>query len=267
MSTVAASLMARSSASPGRSFPSETDSAGEGGQTLGPKLLSRKRTLSGPLGGSLQVQRSVMTMTTDRDFKRLIRARAAKKGEAYQAARRRLVADEQQQQRALRPEYERAVHEYFDEWARQLDQFQASGLRTPSLERSASPAGIRGGPLPALVGPGPHASWKAWEAALVVPVEAMQDAALFHANPRVRRECLSVLDHFASDASVDVFRRALRDPVPRVRLIALHGLSCEQCRVGQNLRQGRRRRPATHSLRGSERKGAPRRRDGPGSVP
>ena len=172
-------------------------------------------------------------MTKDRDFKRLIRARAAKTGEAYQAARRRLVADEQQQQRALRPEYERAVHDYFYEWARQLDQFQASGLRTPSLERSASAAGIRGGPLPALVGPGPHASWKAWEAALVVPVEAMQDAALFHANPRVRRECLSVLDHFASDASVDVFRRALRDPVPRVRLIALHGLSCEQCRVGQ----------------------------------
>ncbi|MGH9269881.1 MAG: HEAT repeat domain-containing protein [Ilumatobacteraceae bacterium] len=62
-----------------------------------------------------------------------------------------------------------------------------------------------------------------------VPVAAMQSAAL-HASAKVRREALGVLDHFASDESTNVFRSALDDPVPRVRLVALHGLSCERCR-------------------------------------
>ena len=65
-----------------------------------------------------------------------------------------------------------------------------------------------------------------------VPVEALQAAALDHPDARVRRECLGVLDHAANDTSTDVFRRALADPVPRVRLFALHGLSCERCRIG-----------------------------------
>jgi HEAT repeat protein len=62
------------------------------------------------------------------------------------------------------------------------------------------------------------------------PIAAMQAAALHHPNARVRRECLGVLDHDANDASVDVFRAALGDPVPRVRQVALHGLACERCR-------------------------------------
>jgi hypothetical protein len=66
-----------------------------------------------------------------------------------------------------------------------------------------------------------------------VPVRAMQAAALLHPNPKVRRECLGVLDHSANDQSVSVFRHALSDPVPRVRLVALHGLSCDRCRVGE----------------------------------
>lgn len=61
----------------------------------------------------------------------------------------------------------------------------------------------------------------------------MKSAALNHPNPRVRRECLGVLDHHANEASADVFREALKDPVPRVRLIALHGLACERCRSAE----------------------------------
>jgi HEAT repeats len=66
-----------------------------------------------------------------------------------------------------------------------------------------------------------------------VPVTSMQAAALHHPNPKVRREALGVLDHFASDTSTATFRAVLSDPVPRVRIVALHGLSCERCRVGE----------------------------------
>ena len=61
----------------------------------------------------------------------------------------------------------------------------------------------------------------------------VQRGAQEHPNARVRRECLSVLDHHANDASSEVFRAALFDPVPHVRVIALHGLACERCRVGE----------------------------------
>jgi HEAT repeat protein len=65
-----------------------------------------------------------------------------------------------------------------------------------------------------------------------VPVAAMKAAALGHPSAKVRREALGVLDHAANDESTEVFRAALSDLVPRVRLVALHGLSCERCRVG-----------------------------------
>jgi HEAT repeat protein len=63
-----------------------------------------------------------------------------------------------------------------------------------------------------------------------IPVAAVQAAALGHPNLAMRRLCLFLLDHYASDASWNTFRRALRDPVASVREIALHGLSCERCR-------------------------------------
>ena len=78
---------------------------------------------------------------------------------------------------------------------------------------------------------GSGAAWEPFEGA--VPVEAMQAAALHHPNPRLRREALGVLDHAANDESTATFRAALADPVPRVRLVALHGLSCERCRTGE----------------------------------
>jgi hypothetical protein len=63
-----------------------------------------------------------------------------------------------------------------------------------------------------------------------VPVATLQIAALNHPDLAMRRFCLYLLDHYASDASTDTFRRPLRDPVPSVREGALHGLACERCR-------------------------------------
>ena len=63
-----------------------------------------------------------------------------------------------------------------------------------------------------------------------IPITAIQVAALNHFDLEIRRSCLFLLDHYASDASWDTFRRALRDPVASVLEVALHGLSCERCR-------------------------------------
>lgn len=63
-----------------------------------------------------------------------------------------------------------------------------------------------------------------------IPVATVQVAARSHPDLAIRRSCLFLLDHYASDASWNVFRLALRDPVASVREIALHGLSCERCR-------------------------------------
>jgi len=63
-----------------------------------------------------------------------------------------------------------------------------------------------------------------------LPVAAVQLAALSHPDLAMRRVCLFLLDHYASDVSSDIFRRALRDPVASVRESALHGLACERCR-------------------------------------
>src|SRR5215467_15093530 len=63
-----------------------------------------------------------------------------------------------------------------------------------------------------------------------LPVAAVQAAALSHPDLAIRRFCLFLLDHYASDVSSDTFRRALHDPVASVRESALHGLACETCR-------------------------------------
>ena len=61
------------------------------------------------------------------------------------------------------------------------------------------------------------------------------DAGRCAATPEreARRFVRGVLDHAANDASTATFHAALTDPVPKVRLVVLHGLSCEQCRAGE----------------------------------
>jgi len=65
-----------------------------------------------------------------------------------------------------------------------------------------------------------------------IPVAAVQAAALSHPDAEMRRLCLFLLDHYASDASSETFRQALHDPVAFVREGALHGIACERCRYG-----------------------------------
>lgn len=139
-------------------------------------------------------------MTVQKNFKRLVRARAAKTGESYQAALRQLRADAADTGTGTEAHVE-AIRTYFEAWEEHLHSWQLNG--------------------------GPYQPFR-----VAVPLEAMQWGALRHSNAAVRRSCLDVLDHKANDASKDVFRSALADPVPAVRVIALHGLSCERCREG-----------------------------------
>ena len=136
-------------------------------------------------------------MTKDREFKKLVRERMAPTGQTYQSARRSLVArvdrDEDLKQFA-------SAQEYFGRWLHHIVRWQEEG-----------------GPWVPYNGP--------------VPVEDLQATALRHPSPKVRRDSLGALDHEAADASAGVFRRALADPVPRVRMTALHGLACERCRT------------------------------------
>jgi hypothetical protein len=54
---------------------------------------------------------------------------------------------------------------------------------------------------------------------------------LNHRNPRVRYDCAHALDHFADDRCSGPLRHLLDDPVPRVRRVALHVLSCDGCKL------------------------------------
>jgi hypothetical protein len=55
-------------------------------------------------------------------------------------------------------------------------------------------------------------------------------AGLRHPNPRVRYDCLGLLDHLADDRCLDAMVEATRDPVPRVRRMAVHALGCRRCK-------------------------------------
>jgi hypothetical protein len=63
------------------------------------------------------------------------------------------------------------------------------------------------------------------------PLGDLQVAALRHADPFARRECVFFLDHYANEASTAVFAAALGDPVDFVRNAALHSIACETCRT------------------------------------
>ena len=65
------------------------------------------------------------------------------------------------------------------------------------------------------------------------PLEAIQRAALEHPDPFARRSFLFFLDHYANDESMGVFGASLGDPVPFVRNMGLHALTCESCKAGQ----------------------------------
>ena len=58
-------------------------------------------------------------------------------------------------------------------------------------------------------------------------------AGLGHGNWQVRKWCLILLDHNASDESFAFMQPLLRDPKMDVRLWATHVISCERCKEGE----------------------------------
>jgi HEAT repeat protein len=63
-----------------------------------------------------------------------------------------------------------------------------------------------------------------------VLVEALLEG-LRHASPGVRYDCAHALDHLADERCALPLRHLLDDPVPRVRRMALHVLSCDACKL------------------------------------
>lgn len=57
---------------------------------------------------------------------------------------------------------------------------------------------------------------------------------LRHGNWQVRKWCAIALDHLADDESIRALVPLLRDPKADVRLWAVHSVSCETCKVGEN---------------------------------
>jgi HEAT repeat protein len=55
-------------------------------------------------------------------------------------------------------------------------------------------------------------------------------AGLRHPNPRVRYDCLGLLDHLADDTCLVPMIEATSDPIPRVRRMAVHALGCRRCK-------------------------------------
>jgi hypothetical protein len=63
------------------------------------------------------------------------------------------------------------------------------------------------------------------------PPPAALVPALAHPNPRVRFNCLGLLDHLADEQSLPAMITATTDPVPRVRRMAVHALGCQRCKA------------------------------------
>ena len=62
--------------------------------------------------------------------------------------------------------------------------------------------------------------------------EVMEEvlAGLRHPSWKVRRTCADFMDHWGDGRCVEPLIRALRDPKEHVRRLALHSLTCQQCK-------------------------------------
>jgi HEAT repeat protein len=73
-------------------------------------------------------------------------------------------------------------------------------------------------------------AFPAVRAAGLVSPQLLAEAALSHPHPDVRFNSINLIDHLGyGDECHEALVRALRDPVPRVRRIAVHALSCAFC--------------------------------------
>ena len=59
-------------------------------------------------------------------------------------------------------------------------------------------------------------------------------AGLRHGHWQVRKWCAGFLDHHADPESLPELLPLLHDPKSDVRLFAVHSLSCDRCKVGEN---------------------------------
>jgi hypothetical protein len=62
-------------------------------------------------------------------------------------------------------------------------------------------------------------------------VPAVQEG-LRHENASVRYYCCSLLDHFLVPEALEDLIGMVRDPNPKVRVMALHTLACDRCKEG-----------------------------------
>ncbi len=65
---------------------------------------------------------------------------------------------------------------------------------------------------------------------LTVLVDALLNGVR-HPNPKVRYSCAHAMDIFTDDRCAAPLIELLRDPVPRVRRIAIHSISCDECKI------------------------------------
>ena len=76
-----------------------------------------------------------------------------------------------------------------------------------------------------------HAAWEQLLAAGSAATEAVR-AGLAHDDPKVRRRCCGVIDHYLDEASLPALYACLDYRDGRVRAAALHALACDACKVG-----------------------------------
>jgi len=81
------------------------------------------------------------------------------------------------------------------------------------------------------------------------PSETACDAlcvGLRHSSPRVRWWCLQLIDHVGNASLLQQAAPLLNDPVPRVRKMALHALTCERCKADATVLTAGRRALTDH---------------------
>lgn len=133
-------------------------------------------------------------MTDQKDFKRLVRQRAATTGERYTEARQALLGPS--------PEPASPLSDRAAAWLALLDVPGKSVAAFDNLKALPEPE-LRHAALAAIT----SASWK------------------------VRRACCRLLDDLAVTAeTMAALQAAMDDEHPRVRAAALHSLSCEKCK-------------------------------------
>jgi hypothetical protein len=119
--------------------------------------------------------------------------------------------------------------------ARRAEREAATAERAAKLVTLTHAADAAG--LAALIGRLPRRDIDAVRDHLAVHQPATYDrlisvliSGLQHRSAGVRYGCAAALDHFGDDQAIEPLRALAGDPVPRVRRMALHALSCEACK-------------------------------------